>query len=276
MKTAIVIFTCNAVSRGVWDKVLDAIDRQDFKADERIVVDSASDDRTVPMALERDWQVMHILREDFDYGLSRNRILRHLQERGFDAAVFLSQDAILASPDALGRIVGFLRDHPVAGCYGRQLDTRRHSLGGWQRELCYPEISQVKTLADAPRLKMLTPFCSNAFAAWKIAEVLERGGFPSVMFGEDTLFAAKVIEDGGAIGYCAESAVVHEHPENVSSLFLRGRAVGEFHRHYPELLRRFGAPEWPPLGEGFCFILPKFLVKLFGYVWGRFLERLIP
>ena len=266
MKTAIAIFTCNAVGRGVWDKVLDAVDRQDFKPDERIVVDSASDDRTVPMALERKWKVMRIRREDFDHGLTRNRILRNLQARGFDAAVFLSQDAILSSPDALGHLVDFLRDRPVAGCYGRQLDTRRHSLEGWQRERCYPETSQVKTIADAPRLKLLTPFCSNAFAAWKIAEVLDRGGFPETRFGEDMLFAATVIGEGGAIGYCAEAAAVHEHPEDLRSLFRRGRAVGEFHRRHPELLRRFGAPERPPLGGGFGFILPKFLVKSFGYV----------
>ena len=276
MKTAVAIFSCNAVERGVWNEVLDAVEKQDFRPDERLVVDSASDDRTVPVAIERGWKSMRVRREDFDHGLTRNRIVRNLQARGFDAVVFLSQDVILASPDALGKIVGFLRDRAVVGCYGRQIDTRPHSLEGWQRERCYPEVSAVKTLADVPKLKLMTPFCSNAFAAWKIDEVIDRGGFPGASFGEDMLFAAKVIEGGGAIGYCAEAAAIHEHPEDLRSLFRRGKAVGDFHRFHPELLRRFGAPARPPLGAEFRFVAAKFLAKSLGYVWGRFRERLVP
>lgn len=276
MKTALVILSRNAVRRGVWSRVLDAVDKQDFRTDERIVYDSESDDSTVAAAIGHGWKIETVRRAEFDHGATRDRIVRELAGRGFDAVVFLSQDALLASPGALGKLVGFLRGHDVAGCYGRQIDTRGRSLEAWQRERCYPENSAVKTIADAPRLKLLTPFFSNAFAAWKLSAVIDLGGFTRTGFGEDMLLAAKALEAGGAVGYCAEAAVIHEHPETLPGLFRRGRAVGDLHRRHPELLRRFGAPGRPPLGKKFFLILPQFLVKSLGYVWGRHRERFTP
>lgn len=276
MKTAIAIFTSNAVKWGIWNEVLDAVDRQAFQPDERIVVDSESDDRTVPIAIEHGWTIRRICRKDFDYGSTRNDIVRELQTRGFDAVVFLSQDVVLHSTDALGKLVEYLLDNDVAGCYGRQIDTRQHSLGAWQRERSYPEVSRIKTLADVPHLKLMTPFFSNAFSAWRIAAVTDLGGFPCTMFGEDMLFAAKVLNTGGAVGYCSDAVAVHEHPETMRSLFLRGWKIGVFHRLHPELLRQFGTPGRPSFGGGFLFFLPRFLVKSLGYVCGRFRERLVP
>lgn len=276
MKTALVILSRNAVRRGVWSEVLDAVDRQEFRADERIVYDSGSDDATVAVAAAHDWKIVPVRREEFDHGATRDRIVRELFGRNFEAVVFLSQDAVLASPDALGRLVNYLRSNDISGCYGRQIDTRGHSLEAWQRERCYPETSAIKTAADVPRLKLLTPFFSNAFAAWKLAAVIELGGFTRTGFGEDMLLAAKTIESGGAVGYCADAAVIHEHPETLRGLFLRGRAVGDFHRRHPELLRHFGSPGRPPLGKKFLPLLPQFLAKSLGYVWGRHRERLTP
>lgn len=276
MKTAIVIFTHNAAGSGIWNEVLDAVVRQDFQPDGRIIVDSESDDNTVPAAVDHGWEIMRVRRKDFDYGLTRNDIVRELQTRGFNAVVFLSQDVLLRSPDALGKLVEYLRDNEVAGCYGRQIDTRLHSLGAWQRERCYPEVSRIKTLADVPHLKLMTPFFSNAFSAWRIAAVADLGGFPGTMFGEDMLLAAKVLNTGGAVGYCSEAVAVHEHPETLRGLFLRGWKVGVFHRLHPELLRQFGAPNRPSFGSGFIFILPLFLAKSLGYFSGRFRERLVP
>ena len=114
MKTAIVIFTHNAAGSGIWNEVLDAVVRQDFQPDGRIVVDSESDDNTVPVAVDHGWEIMRVRRKDFDYGLTRNDIVRELQTRGFDAVVFLSQDVLLRSPDALGKLVEYLRDNEVA------------------------------------------------------------------------------------------------------------------------------------------------------------------
>ena len=277
MRFALVIPACNAVDRGVWEETLAAVEKQDRRPDARIVLDSGSSDRTAQLARDRNWRVIRIRRKKFDHGLTRGRIVRWLRHRGFDAVVFMSQDVVLASPDALGKLVDYLRDHTVTGCYGRQIGRRDSTLGAWQRKRCYPDRSQIKTLADVPRLKLMTAFCSNAFAAWKTAEVLAAGNFPRAKFGEDMLLAAAVLERGDAIGYCAEAVAVHEHPETLPELFRRGKAVGDLHREHPELLRRFGRPGTLLSESGFRFaLLPRLGAKFLGYAAGRFRDGLIP
>lgn len=276
MRSAIVIPACNAVERGVWEEVLDSVELQDFRPTERIVVDSGSVDDTAELAAARGWKVVPVLRRNFDHGLTRTRMVRRLRRRGFDVVIFMSQDVILAAPDALGKLVGYLCSHPVAGCFGRQTVRHAGTLGAWQLARCYPEESRVKTLADVPELKLRTPFFSNAFSAWKIDRVIELGGFPRAAFGEDMLLAAKVLDSGGAVGYCAEAVAIHEHPETPSGLFLRGLAVGRFHRDHGELLRRFGSPRSivdPKRPRG--LFLP-FCVKSLGYLAGRLGEDLVP
>ena len=277
MKTAIVIPTRDAVRRGVWQEVLDAISHQDFQPDERIIVDSGSADSTVRLAAARRWKIIRIHSGDFDHGSTRDRIVRSLYRRGFDTAIFLSQDVILSSPCELKKLVGFLYAHPISGCCGRQISRREHSFDAWQRQCCYQSVSQIKTEADIPRLGWMTPFCSNAFSAWKTADVVKFGGFPPARFGEDMLLAAKVIRSGGAIGYCADAVAVHEHSDALPAMFMRGMAVGGFHREHPEFRREFRSfePPWPPRGELRFMILP-FLAKSLGYVCGRGRDALIP
>ena len=50
---------------------------------------------------------------------------------------------------------------------------------------------------------------------------------------------AHILENGGAIGYCAEAIAIHEHSNAPSELFRRGWQIGSFHRLNPDLLRRF-------------------------------------
>ena len=276
MKTAIVIPVCDAIRRGVWRQVLDAAAQQEFHADERIVIDTGSTDGSAELAAEYGWRVIGIRRAEFDHGLTRDRIVRDLHRREFDTVIFLTQDVILASPLSLKRLVDYLYANPVAGCYGRQLGTRQGSLDSWQRECCYPDVSTNKSLADIPRLKLMTPFCSNAFSAWKIPEVIAHGGFVRTDFGEDMLLAAKVINDGGLIGYCAEATAFHDNPDSPAELFRRGVAIGGFHRRHPELLKQFGAPVNVLLRGWRRSVLLPLTVKSFGYVCGRFRDRLAP
>ena len=276
MKTAIVIPVCDAVRRGVWRKVLDAVAQQEFQVDERIVIDTGSTDGSAELAAKYGWRVIGIRREEFDHGATRDRIVRDLHRREFDTVIYLSQDVILASPLSLKRLIDNLYAGPAAGCYGRQLGTRKGSPDTWQRERCYPDVSMNKSRADIPRLKLMTPFCSNAFAAWKIPDVIAHGGFVRTMFGEDMLLAAKVIDDGGVIGYCAEATAFHDHPDSPAELFRRGAAIGGFHRRHPELLRRFGAPvNVMRDGRQLSVLLPM-TIKTLGYVCGRFRDRLAP
>ena len=276
MKSAVVILACDAVSRGVWEEVLDAVARQDFQPDARIVIDSGSSDGTAEAASARGWRVVPIRRRNFDHGVTRSRIVRFLCRHGFDTVIFLSQDVVLASPRSLGFLVGSLHDHPVAGCYGRQTGRNGHGFDARQRARFYPAVSRIKTLADAPELKMMTPFFSNAFAAWKTAEVVRLGGFPRTMFGEDMLLSARAIASGGAVGYCAEAVAFHEHPETLRALFLRGLAVGRFHREHPELRRLFGRGGTPLSLRDAAAAPLAFFVKALGWAAGRIGDAAVP
>ncbi|MBQ7206469.1 MAG: glycosyltransferase family 39 protein [Lentisphaeria bacterium] len=275
MKSAVVILACDAVSRGVWNEALDAVSHQDFRPDARIVIDSGSADGTAEAASARGWRVVPVRRRNFDHGLTRSRVVRFLYRHGFDTVIFLSQDVVLASPRSLGFLAEFLHAHPVAGCYGRQTG-RKGGFDARQRACFYPAVSRVKTLADAPELKTMTPFFSNAFSAWKTAEVVRLGGFPRTMFGEDMLLAARVIASGGAVGYCAEAEAIHEHPETLRALFLRGLAVGRFHREHPELRRLFGRGGTPLSLRDVSAAPLAFSVKTLGWAAGRIGDAAVP
>ena len=123
---------------------------------------------------------------------------------------------------------------------------------------------------------MMTPFFSNAFAAWKTAEVVRLGGFPRTMFGEDMLLSARAIASGGAVGYCAEAVAIHEHPETLRALFLRGLAVGRFHREHPELRRLFGRGGTPLSFRDVLAAPLAFPIKTLGWAAGRIGDAAVP
>lgn len=269
MRTAIVIPTRNAEKQGEWRKVLDAVAAQDLKIERKVIIDSSSDDSTCEIAESYGWECKIIKCEEFDHGLTRGNAVKYLSEKNIDTVIFLTQDVFLANPDALSEITRFLWNNPIAGCYGRQCGLQEHSLDAWQRGKCYPPESAIKSLEDIPVLGMMTPFFSNAFSAWKVAEVIRFGNFPETDFGEDMLLAAAVLNQNGKIGYCSKAVAVHSHSNTVRSLFARGRQVGSFHRKHPELLRQFKNN-----GGSFSLLSAPFSlwfalgVKITGYFWG--------
>ena len=239
MKTALVIPTLNAVKRGFWYNLLRAVAEQTLPIDLKLVVDSESNDQTAELAASRGWKCLRIHRSKFNHGDTRRRIVRWLHHKGFDTVVFLSQDAVPSEPGALEKLTKFLWNNSVTGCYGKQISLHEHTLNAWQRERCYPDFSRIKTRADTAREGLMATFCSNAFSAWKIADLIRLGNFPRTSFGEDMLMAASALEQGGAIGYCCEAIVIHEHSNAPCELLKRGWQIGRFHHEHPELLQRF-------------------------------------
>jgi len=276
VKSAIVILAHDAEKRGFWREVLSSVACQDLRTDAKIVIDSGSCDGTVAAAVTCGWRVIRICREKFDHGTTRSRVVRCLHRRNFDTVIFLSQDAVLSAPDTLRKLTDFLHGNPVSGCFGRQTGRDERSFDSRQRARLYPPVSRIKTLADVPELGLVTPFFSNAFSAWKTAEVVKSGGFPPSMFAEDMLLAAKILNAGNAVGYCAEAVVIHEHPCDMRSLFRRGYAVGAFHLRHPELRRQFGPVRSPFSGRDVFETPLAFAVKSSGYFCGRAGDGLVP
>jgi rhamnosyltransferase len=114
-------------------------------------------------------------------------------------------------------------------------------------------------MADQPQLGLKTCFFSNSFAAYRMADLLAVGGFPSnVILGEDMSVAARLLIKGKRLAYVSDACVYHSHNYTVAQEFRRYFDTGVFHAHTPWLLQAFGAPR----GEGFRFVLSEL-----AYLW---------
>ena len=278
MKTAVVVPTLNAVKRGFWYELLRAIAEQQLRIDLKLIVDSDSSDQTVELAAAHGWKCLRHDRRNFNHGTTRARIVRYLASKGFDTVIFLSQDVVLSEPGTLKKLTDFLWKHPeISGCCGKQISLHEKTLNAWQRERCYPNVSHVKSAADIPRDGLMAAFFSNAFAAWKIQDLIRFGNFPKTDFGEDMLLAAHILENGGAIGYCAEAIAIHEHSNAPFELFRRGWQIGRFHSLNPDLLRKFRSSSVRIARKNIpAAIVVPLAVKAAGYCSARFRDLVLP
>lgn len=270
--------------------VIEAVRSQHVQPDVWLVLDSGSSDDTVELFREAGADVMAIDKNLFDHGATRQMAVDRLDD--VDTVVFMTQDAMLADADALGTLVACLSDQRIGAAYGRQVP--RQGAGAIERHarlFNHPETGVVHAMDDAARLGIKAAFCSNSFAAWRRSALLAVGGFPSpCILGEDMLTAARLLQAGYGVAYCAEARVVHSHALTVGGEARRYFDTGVMHANNPWLLRAFGSAG----GEGMRFVrsevrylathgavvrIPEALVrdiaKLAAYRLGR-VYRLLP
>jgi len=159
-----------------------------------VILDSASTDGTEYSVLPADWQYLRIEKADFNHGDTRTQALRYVP-LGTDIVVFMTQDAILATPGSLKTLVSAFTDGSVACAYGRQLPHADATpLAEHARYFNYPAASRTLSMVDQPRLGLKTCFLSNSFAAYRLADLLDVGGFPNnVILGEDMSVAGRLL-----------------------------------------------------------------------------------
>jgi len=241
---------------------LEAVLRQQSDV-QGIVVDSASTDGTNFSDLPSDWQLLHIATADFNHGGTRNLALQHLPV-GTDVVVFMTQDSLLADVQALQKLVAAMDDPIVACAWGRQLphidaNYVATPVAAHARLFNYPANSRTVSLADKVQLGLKTCFMSNSFAAYRVADLLAVGGFPSdVILGEDMAVTAKLLMAGKRVAYVADACVHHSHNYSVLQEFRRYFDTGVFHARNPWLLQTFGSSG----GEGMRFVRSELL-----YLW---------
>ena len=83
-----------------WQDWIAAYQSQLLKADKVIVIDSSSSDNTAEHADESGFLVHSIPKSEFNHGGTRNQAVEFAKSFA-DVVVFMTQDAILASPDSL-------------------------------------------------------------------------------------------------------------------------------------------------------------------------------
>jgi rhamnosyltransferase len=224
------------------------------------VIDSSSDDGTVELARSAGFAVQSIARAEFNHGRTRQMAAELFPNA--EILVYLTQDAVLATPDSLAKLLRAFDSPQTGAAYGRQLPRPEAGpIEAHARLFNYPAESNVRTLASRDQLGFKTIFISNSFAAYRRSALLAAEGFPAnVIFGEDTVTAARLLLSGWQIVYEADAAVYHSHAYTGVQDFKRYFDIGALHAQEPWLLKEFGQAG----GEG-----KRFVFSECAYVWSR-------
>jgi len=251
MKVSLCLFTRNALS--TLPEWFEAFETQDLSPIYSLAIDSASNDGTVKFLESAGFALYGIEAQQFDHGATRQ--LGNVLCSDADILIYMTQDAILAAPDALSNLLSAFDDPLVGAVYGRQLPRKFASpIEAHARFFNYPPTSRLKTVKDIPSMGIKTAFISNSFAAYRRSALVAVGGFPaSCIVSEDTYVAAKMILGGWAVAYCPDALVYHSHKYTYVQEFQRYFDVGVFHARQPWILQAFGRAE----GEGLRFIISE-------------------
>lgn len=226
MDISVIIPTLNAEHD--IEGLLTVLGRQSIQPIEILVVDSASEDRTIELIQKhKGVRLLQIDRQDFNHGSTRDLALR---ESHGDFVCFLTQDAVPVSDDYLELLVApMVDDSEIALVSGRQLpkaDARRFEQ--LVRGFNYPDSSSVRSKRDLKKFGIKTFFASDTCSAYRRIAYLECGGFEHVNTNEDMLMAARFITSGMKVAYEPRAEVYHSHNFTPSQQFARNRAVGFF------------------------------------------------
>lgn len=287
LRVGLIVPTLNAGAD--WGKWLDGLRSQTLKPGRVLVIDSGSSDRTVDLARQAGLEVRVIAKADFNHGGTRQAGSEYLSN--VEIVVFLTQDAILAHPESLARLVEVFDDDSVAAAYGRQLPRPMSGpIESHARYFNYPLESRVKSRRDIDTLGIKTVFISNSFSAYRREVLLRVGGFPrNTILAEDMHVAAKMVLSGRSVAYSAKAVVIHSHDYSFAQEFKRYFDIGVFNAREPWIQKEFGragneglryvASELRYLGLRHLHLVPSSLLrnglKFFGYKLGK-MEKKLP
>ncbi len=229
---SVIIPTLNAA--GTLERLLSALQTQDYPITETLVIDSGSTDQTELIARKYNSTLLAINPEDFDHGATRNLAAGHSKS---SILLFMTQDALPLQNSMISALLRPLADPGTALSYARQIAPEDTPLSEQFLRLAnYPAEPATKTGADLPMLGIKTYFCSNACAAYNRKHFEALGGFPEpISANEDMLFAAKAIKAGLKIAYAADALVLHTHNYPPREKFKRYFDIGASLDNEPQI-----------------------------------------
>lgn len=184
-------------------------------------------------------EVVHITKAEFDHAATRNM---GIGMSNADKILLMTMDAIPANDFMVEELVkafdiSSTHSATTAVVYGRQLPRKDCRMAEqYTRVFNYPENSCVKTLKDVSELGIKAYFCSDVCAMYDASVYRKLGGFvPKAIFNEDMLFAAKAINSGYAVVYCAKAQVIHSHNYTLKEQFARNFDLGVSQAEHPEV-----------------------------------------
>jgi rhamnosyltransferase len=224
------------------EQLLTMLEQQTLVPDEILVIDSGSTDTTPAIARRHNVRLETIAQQDFDHGGTRTMAAGLAVG---EILIYMTQNAVPASRDALKLLIEpFSKNEKVAATYGRQLANSDATLFSRHLRLFnYPEDSEIRCWADRAVFGFKTIFISNSFAAYRRDLLAAHGFFAGkLLFGEDTLTVAKLLENGYCVAYVSEACVYHSHNYSIWQDFKRYFDIGVFHSHQAGQLEKFGGP----------------------------------
>lgn len=210
------------------DALLQALLKQNKKADEIIVIDSSSDDNTQNICKKyNEVKLLIIDRKKFDHGETRAIALNKTIG---EFVLFLTQDAIPSDEKYISKLLTPFEDDKVAMVSGRQCAKQTARLSEkLTREFNYPLSSNVRSKEDINQLGIKTFFASDVCSAYRKRAYYAVDGFTHpILTNEDMLIAARFIEAGYKIAYAHEAEVIHSHNYTLEQQFKRNFDVGVF------------------------------------------------
>jgi len=283
----VIVPTLNAARE--WPRFASAL-RSCVRPEQVLVVDSESNDGTPALAQTEGFQVHSVSRSAFNHGGTRQ--LGAAMRPNAEILVYMTQDAVLTGPDCVANLVAAFDDRQVAAACGRQLPSPgATAIEAHARFFNYPATSAVRSFESRAQLGIKAIFLSNSLAAYRRSALMEIGGFPTdVIFGEDTVTAARLLLAGYKVAYVAGASAYHSHGYTPMQEFKRYFDVGVLHSRESWMLEAFGQAS----GEGKRFVLSELryllqqdpvqipsavlrtAIKLLGYRMGRMEKRLTP
>lgn len=178
--------------------------------------------------------VTHIQPEEFDHGGTRHK---GAMSSSAEIIVFMTQDAVPANDKLLEKLMQPFADKNVAAAYARQLPSADcNVIERYTRSFNYPDKSCVKSIEDLETMGIKTYFCSDVCAAYRKSEYESLGGFEEkIIFNEDMIMAAKIIQSGACVAYAAEAKVIHSHNYNCRQQFRRNFDLAVSQTEHPEI-----------------------------------------
>ncbi|WP_136798301.1 glycosyltransferase family 2 protein [Desulfosediminicola ganghwensis] len=241
MNLSIIIPVCNGEK--YLRSLFESLASQTLQAEEILVVDSSSTDGSVAICNDFGVDLTIIAREDFDHGGTRTMMAQ--KARG-ELLLFMTQDAIPKDDKAVENLVApFADQEQLAMTYGRQLPRQDASFAAAHlRHFNYLDQSMVRRYQDRKTAGLGTIFTSNSFAAFRASALAEIGYFKdSLIFGEDTFAAGRLLQKGYIAQYVSEAVVYHSHNYKISQEFKRYFDIGVLHTVEASLFKDFGRAE---------------------------------
>lgn len=179
-------------------------------------------------------EVIHITKQQFDHGGTRHMAVERTTG---EFILFMTQDAVPAHETLIEELYASFSDKKVCAAYARQLPRAECSIiEKYTRSFNYGSESRIKTQEDIEQLGIKTFFCSNVCAMYRRSAYEALGGFERrTIFNEDMIFAAKLIQSGKAVAYCAKARVIHSHNYSSREQFCRNFDLGVSQAEHPEI-----------------------------------------